>query len=132
MNEFAHRISSLSFPGDDSHELAMKFINDLDLHIGLNGCSLRTEENLLVAKELPLGRVLLETDCPYCEVKRTHAGHHHVKTTFPTKQEKKFEMGVMVKGRSLSLEVEPAATQSTNDNHHVVTKYGAIRTLYCG
>ena len=84
---------------DDSHELAMKFIDDLGLYIGLNGCSLRTEENLQVAKELPLDRILLETDCPYCEVKRTHAGHHHVKTSFPTKQEKKFEMGLMVKGR---------------------------------
>ena len=84
---------------DDSHELAMKFINDLGLYIGLNGCSLRTEDNLQVAKELPLERILLETDCPYCEVKRTHAGFHHVKTNFPSKQEKKFEMGVMVKGR---------------------------------
>lgn len=84
---------------DDTHELAMKFIDDLGLYIGLNGCSLRTEENLQVAKELPLERILLETDCPFCEVKRTHAGHHHVKTTFSTKQEKKFEAGVMVKGR---------------------------------
>ena len=84
---------------DDSHELAMKFIDDLGLYIGLNGCSLRTEENLLVAKELPLDRILLETDCPYCEIKRTHAGHHHVKTIFPTKQEKKFEKGLLVKGR---------------------------------
>ncbi|CAB9522957.1 Putative deoxyribonuclease TATDN1 [Seminavis robusta] len=84
---------------DDSHDLAMKFVNDLGLYIGLNGCSLREGTNLQVAKELPLDKVLLETDCPYCEVKRTHAGFHHVKTTFPTKQEKKFEKGVMVKGR---------------------------------
>jgi TatD DNase family protein len=84
---------------DDSYELAMKFITDLGLYIGLNGCSLREQNNLQVVKELPLEKILLETDCPYCEVKRTHAGYHHVKTTFPSKQEKKFELGVMVKGR---------------------------------
>lgn len=84
---------------DDTHELAMKFIDDLGLYIGLNGCSLRTEENLQVVKQLPLENILLETDCPYCEVKRTHPGHQFVKTQFQTKQEKKFEMGVMVKGR---------------------------------
>jgi TatD DNase family protein len=84
---------------DDSYELAMKFITDLGLYIGLNGCSLREKNNLQVAKELPLDKILLETDCPYCEVKRTHAGFHHIKTTFPAKQEKKFELGVMVKGR---------------------------------
>lgn len=84
---------------DDTHELAMKFVDDLGLYIGLNGCSLRTEENLQVAKELPLERILLETDCPFCEVRRTHAGYHHVKTTFATKQEKKFVKGQCVKGR---------------------------------
>jgi len=84
---------------DDTYELAMKFIDNLGLRIGLNGCSLRTEDNLRVAKNLPLDKILLETDCPYCEVKRTHAGYQHVQTIFPAKQEKKFEMGVMVKGR---------------------------------
>ena len=84
---------------DDTLELAMKFTKDLGFFIGLNGCSLREESNLQVVKDLPLERILLETDCPYCEVKRTHAGFHHVKTTFPSKQEKKFELGVMVKGR---------------------------------
>lgn len=84
---------------DDSLELANEFI-DLGLYIGLNGCSLKTEENLAVVKELPLDKILLETDCPYCEIKATHAGHHFVQTTFAKKPDKKFEMGKMVKGRN--------------------------------
>jgi TatD DNase family protein len=85
---------------DDSIELANKFIELGDLYIGLNGCSLRTPENLEVARQLDLSRILLETDCPYCDVKRTHAGYQFVKTLFPTKPEKKFELGFGVKGRN--------------------------------
>jgi TatD DNase family protein len=47
---------------DDTKELAMKFIEDLGLYIGLNGCSLRTPENLETASQLPLDRILLETE----------------------------------------------------------------------
>jgi len=84
---------------DDSLELATAFI-DLGLYIGLNGCSLKTEDNLAVVKELPLDKILLETDCPYCEIKATHAGHHFIQTTFPKKPDKKFVAGTMVKGRN--------------------------------
>lgn len=84
---------------DDTAELAAKFI-ELGLYIGLNGCSLRTEENLAVVRDLPTDRILLETDCPYCDVKRTHAGYHHVQTYFESKPEKKYEAGKQVKGRN--------------------------------
>jgi TatD DNase family protein len=46
---------------DDSLELANKFI-DMGFYIGLNGCSLRTEQNLQVVAQLPLERILLETE----------------------------------------------------------------------
>jgi TatD DNase family protein len=84
---------------DDSLELAQQFI-DLGLYIGLNGCSLRTVENLEVVKHLPLDKILLETDCPYCEVKQTHAGFGFMQTKFEKKNDKKFELGKMVKGRN--------------------------------
>lgn len=86
---------------DDSLELALAFI-DLGLYIGLNGCSLKTEENLQAVKDIPLEHILLETDCPYCEIKATHASHKHVRTTFAgeKKVDKKFEAGKMVKGRN--------------------------------
>lgn len=84
---------------DDTLELAQQFIN-LGLYIGLNGCSLKTQENLDVAKALPLDKILLETDCPYCEIKPSHAGFGFIKTTFEKKADKKFELGKMVKGRN--------------------------------
>ncbi|KAL3903534.1 MAG: hypothetical protein SGILL_010409 [Bacillariaceae sp.] len=84
---------------DDTLELAQEFI-DLGFYIGLNGCSLKTKENLEVVKELPLSSILLETDCPYCEIKATHAGFEHIQTTFEKKPDKKFVMGLGVKGRS--------------------------------
>jgi Tat protein secretion system quality control protein TatD with DNase activity len=47
---------------DDTLELAQLFMNDLGLYIGLNGCSLRTKENLATVQQLPLDRILLETE----------------------------------------------------------------------
>ena len=42
----------------------LKDLLDLNLFIGLNGCSLRTDNNLEVVRHLPLERILLETDAP--------------------------------------------------------------------
>jgi len=84
---------------DDKIELANMFINGLGLYIGLNGCSLRTEDNMEVVRQLPLERILLETDCPYCDVRRTHAGYRHVQTHIDAKAEKKFKRGYAVKNR---------------------------------
>jgi TatD DNase family protein len=85
---------------DDTLELANKFIDDLGLYIGLNGCSLRSSESLAVVKELPLSNILLETDCPYCEIRKTHPGYQYIQTHLDdAKAEKKFERGKCVKSR---------------------------------
>ncbi|CAN8073594.1 unnamed protein product [Agarophyton chilense] len=73
---------------------------DLDLYVGINGCSLKTSENLKVASAVPLDRIMLETDCPYCEIRSTHAGVSHVKSRWPAKDKKKFSPESLVKGRS--------------------------------
>lgn len=73
---------------------------NMDLYIGINGCSLKTEDNLNVVKQIPLDRIMLETDCPYCGVKQTHAGFHHVKSTWAAKDKKKYTADAMVKGRN--------------------------------
>lgn len=82
---------------DDTLELAELFLPDF--YIGLNGCSLRTNESLDVVKELPLNRILLETDCPYCEVRAAHPGYAYIQTHFEAKAEKKYEREKCVKSR---------------------------------
>ncbi|KAK4336730.1 hypothetical protein RND71_043631 [Anisodus tanguticus] len=84
---------------DGKLEDAKEYIN-LGYYIGLNGCSLRTNEGLKVASQLPLDKILIETDAPWCEIKPTHPSFQHIKTKYPTKKKEKFEENFMIKGRN--------------------------------
>ncbi|KAI1118058.1 TatD family hydrolase [Nemania sp. NC0429] len=64
-----------SFTGtvDEMRELA-----GLGLHIGTNGCSFKTDDNCAVVAAIPLDRLMLETDGPWCEIRPAHAGWRHL------------------------------------------------------
>uniref|UniRef100_A0A2H1VER8 Deoxyribonuclease TATDN1 n=1 Tax=Spodoptera frugiperda TaxID=7108 RepID=A0A2H1VER8_SPOFR len=86
----------------DGSEDALQKILDLGMYIGINGCSLRTQESLEVVTKIPRDRLMIETDCPWCEVKPTHPGYTHVVTKFPTVKKEKYNVGSnnQVKGRN--------------------------------
>lgn len=67
---------------------------------GINGCSLKTEENIKVAAAVPEDRLMIETDCPWCEIRPSHAGRAHVKTVHEARDKKKHSGDAMVKGRN--------------------------------
>jgi len=52
-----------------------KKILDLDLFIGFNGCSLKTAENLKVVEFVPVSRMMIETDAPWCDIRHSHVIH---------------------------------------------------------
>jgi TatD DNase family protein len=72
----------------------------LDLYIGVNGCSLKTEENLNVVKKIPLDRIMLETDAPYCDIRNTHASYKYIKTSFDRIKKEKMKKGLICKDRN--------------------------------
>jgi TatD DNase family protein len=101
----------------------------MGFHISLNGCGLKTEENLATAKAIPLSHLLLETgtsrttliqlvliaavDAPWCSMTSAHASNAHLATLDearralyfpPAVKPEKFVPGKPVKGRN-----EPSA-----------------------
>jgi TatD DNase family protein len=84
---------------DDTAE-AVARCRALGLHIGINGCSLRSVESLEVVRSIPRELLLLETDAPYCDIRPTHPGHKLIRTQLPSTKPEKFELGKCVKGRN--------------------------------
>eukprot|EP00768_Dysnectes_brevis_P003453 gnl/Dysnectes_brevis/2464_a2942_1020.p1 GENE.gnl/Dysnectes_brevis/2464_a2942_1020~~gnl/Dysnectes_brevis/2464_a2942_1020.p1 ORF type:complete len:354 (+),score=61.04 gnl/Dysnectes_brevis/2464_a2942_1020:160-1221(+) len=86
------------FTGDKGELAALL---GLGLHIGVTGCSLKTPLNISCASTIPLDRLHLETDCPWCEIRNSHAGSGHVRTRWPMKRKEKYPVteDTLVKGR---------------------------------
>lgn len=64
--------------------------------------SLKTKENLETVKLLPVEKLLIETDCPWCEIRPSHAGYSLIsKSSFHESVKKeKWNSTSMVKGRN--------------------------------
>lgn len=85
----------------DGTKEEMQQIIDAGFCISLNGCSLRTEHNLEIARQIPLDKLLLETDAPWCQIKRSHASFQLINTTeFPTTKKSKHSHEALVEGRN--------------------------------
>ncbi len=62
---------------------------------------MKTLENMVVVKKIPLDRIMLETDAPYCEIKQSHASFNMIKTQFKDRVKKeKMKKGLMCKDRN--------------------------------
>lgn len=90
-----------SFNG--SHE-ELKRILELELFVGLNASAFRTETAARACVELiPLDRLMLETDAPWCDAKKSDFGYPFISTHFDTqKRSAKF-----VEGRCIERRNEP-------------------------
>lgn len=96
----------------------MKRLVCMGFDIGINGCSMKTEENISVVKEVPLERLQIETDGPWCEMRSSHASSRYMdgapKLSMKAAKKEKWEKGVMVKGRNEPVTIMQVA--------HVVAK----------
>ncbi|CAI7774505.1 unnamed protein product [Closterium sp. NIES-54] len=91
------------------------------LSIGVNGCSLKTDDNLKAMAGIPPNRLMLETDSPYCDVRPTHAGHRFVGSKWAAKKKEAHSEDAMVKGRN-----EPCAIRQVLE---VVCGYRAVEDV---
>lgn len=81
----------------------MQSLVELGFDIGINGCSMKTEENLAVVKEVPLERLQIETDGPWCEMRPSHASSKYLKDAPPLPKalkKERWSAEAMVKGRN--------------------------------
>ncbi|KAM0748334.1 Mg-dependent DNase [Meredithblackwellia eburnea MCA 4105] len=88
--------------------------------IGINGCSLKEQMGLDVVTALPLEKLLVESDCPWCEVRPSHASHpilsslsnsteySHLRSLYNPEGAVKKEK--WVQGKTVRSRNEPAAT----------------------
>ncbi|CAO2658778.1 Nn.00g065010.m01.CDS01 [Neocucurbitaria sp. VM-36] len=84
----------------------------LGFDIGVNGCSMKTDDNIEVVKQIPLERLQIETDGPWCEMRPSHASAKFLKDAPPLPKavkKEKFSKGSMVKGRNESATIPHVA-----------------------
>ena len=99
----------------------MQRLVEMGFDIGVNGCSLKTEESLEVVRQTPLERIQLETDGPWCEIRATHASSKHLEEArkrtpaelalkqWESVKKERWAEGKLVKGRNESCRIAEVA-----------------------
>lgn len=80
--------------------------------VGVNGCSMKTDENIEVVKAIPLQRLQIETDGPWCEMRPSHASAKHLAAApalLRAVKKEKWVKGAMVKGRNEPVSIAQVA-----------------------
>lgn len=98
-----------SFAGSKAEMLSLV---DLGFDISVNGISFKMEEQLDMVKAIPLNRLQLETDAPWCEIPSQGGILDYLKDAPPlpaNRKHGKFVSGDMVKGRNESCTIERVA-----------------------
>lgn len=131
------RLHRHRFPGGIVHsytgdEEELRAILDMGLYVGVNGCSLKTPENVDIVRKIPLDRIVLETDAPYCEIRATHEGAKYLKLPRPVcKAHEKYDPNFPVKGRnepSRILEILDAVAHVKGVPHEVLATHAYENT----
>ncbi|KAG9082997.1 hypothetical protein FS749_006378 [Ceratobasidium sp. UAMH 11750] len=87
----------------------MKELVAMGFHVSVNGCSMKTDQNLATTKAVPFTHLMIETDAPWCTMTSTHSSRTHLNSLpsnlrelyFPPScQPEKFIEGRAVKGRN--------------------------------
>lgn len=78
-----------------------RILTKTPLYLGLNGTAFRSEETaMMCCNNIPLERLMLETDSPWCDIRKDNFGFKFIKSTFPTKKKDKFAEGCCVERRN--------------------------------
>lgn len=114
---------------------------ELGLFVGINGCSMKTQEGVDVVKRIPVDKLLLETDSPWCDIRSTHASHQYWlpdqcaewKPVLALKKER-FEMDKMVKSRNepcMTRQVLSVVARIRGDEEHALAEQVYKNTMEC-
>lgn len=100
VRRYRSRISNVVFHSFTGTRAEMQAILEVQGYVGINGCSLKIAEQLEIIPDIPLDRLLLETDAPWCGIKKTHASFPHVKTHFEQCKKEKYSNLLLAEGNN--------------------------------
>ena len=101
INSNRHKFTNGIIHSFTENENELKRYLSLGLFIGVNGASLKTKENIEVVKQIPLDKLMIETDAPYCEIRSSSAAFELVETKFEGRVKKeKMKKGLMCRDRN--------------------------------